>query len=538
MSMERSSRKANKMFSGMHGAVLNPDSTNIPLPKSFKNDYNIPSAAAEPLVNRAARQVRAVAIAATAVDVILLVFIFDIRSKKLHYNHNKNKNEVLALQSIVNLSVYPFESYSYMIIYASLKHSEFGRATNKQTNCLLAHRARQMEVLICKIPLETWICEAIFGRDMFLKREQYTGPKGQLIINSVSLICMVLHVIIFILLPRRRNIPSMNLLCMTLCLFVANLLLLTTFRATSNEKVCATFGVFLYYFLMAAFLWMNVISFDISYTFTSQTIAFRSTKTFIYYNIYAFGVPLVLAIITAIVNASSDSAWSPNFGKCRCWFNEKNSQILFFNAPALIVFVFNIVLYVMAVHSIYKQFKFGKVASSTVKKHSSKNKKDSDKDKKEKEKFLQASESPNQNTDSQNIVKQIGKTIEDTFTFSKKQKMKLVLYCKLAIIMGMTWIFAFFAIVFKSLVFEYLFIIFNGFQGTFIFLGFDCKKKIYIELRNKLSKHGIIVTSEAISKSTKVTNISKTLSSSSSGYRKSITDDNMKIKSTTTSTDV
>ena len=125
---------------------------------------------------------------------------------------------------------------------------------------------------------------------------------------------------------------------------------------------------------MATFLWMNVISFDISYAFTSKTIAYRSTKTFIYYNIYAFGVPVLLAIIAAIVNATNDSVWSPNFGKCRCWFNEKNSQILFFNAPALIVFVFNIVLYGMAVHSIYQQFEQGKAARSTVRKNSNKDK--------------------------------------------------------------------------------------------------------------------------------------------------------------------
>jgi len=56
---------------------------------------------------------------------------------------------------------------------------------------------------------------------------------------------------------------------------------------------------------------------------------------------------------------------------------------------------------------------------------------------------------------------------------------RFVLYIKLALIMGMGWLFAFIASVNRLQVLWYPFIFFNGLQGLFIFVAFSLKKKIY-----------------------------------------------------------
>ena len=61
---------------------------------------------------------------------------------------------------------------------------------------------------------------------------------------------------------------------------------------------------------------------------------------------------------------------------------------------------------------------------------------------------------------------------------ASKEKARLLLYVKLAVIQGLTWSTGFMAILTGWSVSWYIFTVFNGLQGVFIFIFFDMKQKV------------------------------------------------------------
>ncbi|KAM8716539.1 hypothetical protein ACLKA7_003420 [Drosophila subpalustris] len=76
---------------------------------------------------------------------------------------------------------------------------------------------------------------------------------------------------------------------------------------TSNNKLCIISGFLVYFFLMAAFSWMNITCFDIWKTFgstRSKNAQRREQRTrFLWYSVYGWGLPTILTTITASLNA-------------------------------------------------------------------------------------------------------------------------------------------------------------------------------------------------------------------------------------------
>lgn len=348
------------------------------------------------------------------------------------------------------------------------------------------------------------------------------------VLISISLVCMLLHILIFFALPRRQNIPSMNLFSMTCSLFIAELFFVCLFRLNENYPACVAISTIMYYFLSASFLWMNVMSIDICRTFHSNRYKIKSKKIFIQYSVYAWTVPLLSTVIAVLVDQFSSETFilTPQFGTHNCWFNNKWGLVAFFTFPSGLVVLFNMVLYGISVYDIYKQHMSGEFASSTVRKNGPADKK---KREKERETFLKrsaasAAEAPpkdksSDESDSSRYADRIKERIQRRIQAHKKQRIRLVLYCKLALIMGMTWIFAFVSIHTQSLVFEYLFIIFNGLQGTFIFIAFDCKQKQWEELKQRFRGGTVLQGGTKSASSTKQTSVKTSSTGAHYKYR-------------------
>jgi len=319
---------------------------------------------------------------------------------------------------------------------------------------------------------------------------------GTLII--ISLVALFVHMAIFVLLPKRRNTPSKNLFSLSFSIFIVEFLYLTAFHANENYLFCYCVGVIFYYFLCSAFIWMNVLSIDICRTFTSKYFKIKPHKLFIQYSIYAWSVPMICATIAVSLNQLTPREFliTPSFGTHRCWFNNKWGLVTFFTFPAGIIVIINMILYGISVVHIYRQHREGMFASVTTHKNNSSN---SESNQSGPPIITRPAPQALCTSDKHNSVLNLFKReSEVAFAIKIKEKMqkqmaahrelklRLVLYIKLAVIMGMTWIFAFISIHTKSYVFEYLFIVFNGLQGLFIFLAFDCKKKIWVEVRESI----------------------------------------------------
>ncbi|RXG57545.1 G-protein coupled receptor Mth [Armadillidium vulgare] len=360
-----------------------------------------------------------------------------------------------------------------------------------------------------------------------------------LLLLTISMICLALHMIIFLLLPKRRNIPSMNLFSLSFALFISELIYACFFNYQSLTILCQVSAILLYYFLSSAFIWMNVMSIDICRTFRSSTYKIKSKKVFVQYSLYAWILPVFPTTIVIAVDkfASKDFILIPDLGSETCWFNNIWGHAFFFTIPAGLIVLINMVLYGFSVWGIYTQHKLGKLAAASVQQnekkkqiktpsikstctdiHSPTNKTimsmpssdfvkavagvvsvplsslsnsspsvtDLTSTKYMKEKNNSCSLKGRLFRETENFFQdKIRDSIQKKMKMNKKNRIRLILYSKLALIMGMTWIFAFLSIHTQSILLEYLFIIFNGCQGTVIFFSFDCKKIIWKELKEK-----------------------------------------------------
>ena len=292
------------------------------------------------------------------------------------------------------------------------------------------------------------------------------------VMMSISIICLLLHMIIFLILFKDRNLHSKNLFSMCLALFLAETFFIFSAEFCDSYLSCYILTVIVYYCFLSAFFWMNVISFDICKTFQSRHVRSQSNRIFLRYWFYAWGFPILMAVCAVLIDLlAPTSSVAPGFlkGDAYFWFGNLGGLIMFFVAPVEIIFLVNMLMFILSLDGIFKQKKSGKMASATAKK----NKKKMDK--------VDSTASSHSNTISKEEEKKIHQLItgklKKTLREHEKDVRNFKLFWCLAVLMGMPWIFA--ILTPFSIVFEYIFNILNSMQGIFIFLAFDCKRKVF-----------------------------------------------------------
>ncbi|XP_069695616.1 uncharacterized protein [Periplaneta americana] len=247
---------------------------------------------------------------------------------------------------------------------------------------------------------------------------------------SLSVVCILLHLGVFIATPKLRNLPSMNLasLCLALTMlyicFLANGFL---------QPPCKVLAVATHYSLLTTFSWMFIISFDIWRTIRRSTSKFHISsgskwQRFFSYSVACWLVP-VLIVVSAVIldNSGEQTNIRPGYGVSNCWFHNRGALIVFVATPLLVVMCLNVAFFSWTSYLI----------------HSTKSKMD--------------------------------KTSTARIDFR--------LFLRLAIIMGLTWITGIIAGLLQMSVVWYVFVLLNTLQGVFIFVVFSCTRKVWKELK-------------------------------------------------------
>ncbi|KAH8282347.1 hypothetical protein KR054_006945 [Drosophila jambulina] len=300
--------------------------------------------------------------------------------------------------------------------------------------------------------LYTFLCfdTKVVGNDS-LRFRMY--PIGLLI--SCCFYAMTL--IVYISIAKLRNLPGKILICLVISLFLAYMsIALGQLKPTSNDDVCFFSGFFVYFCLMAAFSWMNITSFDIWKTFGSTKIKSceksDQRRQFIWYSCYGWGLPTLLTAITVAFTKSNvlPDVVRPNFGHGRCWFTYDSfgsASLLFFSGPVGILFIFNLILFVLTM-------KYCNKVKNEIYKMQSLN-----------------SDKP--------VLKR--RFFQD--------KTRFVMNTKLCFVMGITWLLEIVSIIFydhKKTFFWTISDSFNVLLGIFVFFIFVFKRRIWNEILMKI----------------------------------------------------
>ncbi|XP_001951628.2 G-protein coupled receptor Mth2 [Acyrthosiphon pisum] len=255
--------------------------------------------------------------------------------------------------------------------------------------------------------------------------------------------------LVYALIRDLRNLHGKSLMCHVATLMVAYTSLITVQFVTNtvNEEWCVFLAYAVQFSFLASFFWLNVMCFDLWWTFSGfrplrGNIQEHEAKKFIIYSIYAWGGTALITIITyGTEEYLPASAIRPDFGIRSCWFASFTATLLYFYGPIGILLFSNLLMFIHTAIMIVKHMKDARV--------------------------LNGSES-RRNVD--------------------HEKQRFMLYLKLFIVMGVTWLAEIISWASGSNGSEkywYVTDIGNSLQGVLIFLIFVCKKRVFKFIKQK-----------------------------------------------------
>lgn len=270
----------------------------------------------------------------------------------------------------------------------------------------------------------------------------------------LSIVALLIGLIIYIRFKQLRNIPGKNLMCLMVALCLGQVLFLSAPSLEEQSGFCTAVALLVHYLFLSSFFWMNLMAFDICFTFSKSFMRSSEggkSKRFYYYLAYGCLTPFCIVIFSVCFD-QTDSDFRALYGEGVCWIANRRGLLVFFLAPLILIITSNIIMFILTSRSIYISDK----NSSQI--------------------------------------------------LQRKDKCKLFIYIKLCIIMGLTWISGFVATFSNITALWYIFIIFNSLQGVFIFIAFVCNKKVYYLIRGRTrSKTLSSKTTSNNSKSTRST---------------------------------
>ena len=206
------------------------------------------------------------------------------------------------------------------------------------------------------------ICSERFNYLTNLTRYNRVLTMSVLIISIVSL---SLHIGIFLLFPKFRNLPGKNLFSLSCSLLAAYIILLLGPRVSAIHVACLMSGSLLHYFLLASFCWMNVMSLDVYITFKGHIHRHAAIggKTYVKYSIYAWGIPAIVVAVALTAQFTDVIPYlKPHYSDMICWILNRDSKIIFFLVPVGIIMLTNVIFFIGTSFELYKQNRSAKFA--------------------------------------------------------------------------------------------------------------------------------------------------------------------------------
>ncbi|KAI9558880.1 hypothetical protein GHT06_015669 [Daphnia sinensis] len=231
--------------------------------------------------------------------------------------------------------------------------------------------------------------------------------------SSASILGLLLILTTFAIFPTwRKPLGHKFLVQLSAALVLLLIIFIAGVDRVDNSKGCRATAIFLHYFLLATFCWMTIEAYH-QYQRLVKVFGTYMPRFLLKATVLAWTVPLVPVIIVLIYDVDSYTG-----SEGYCWIRPTVFYVAVL-VPVIILFLINFILFVLVVRSI---------AAS-------------------------------------------GRGLRTNQSESKQAKEKFVASLMNFILLGMSWIFGFFAIgPTNSVIFSYLFCITTTFQGFFLFV--------------------------------------------------------------------
>ncbi|KAJ8047327.1 Adhesion G protein-coupled receptor L1 [Holothuria leucospilota] len=231
----------------------------------------------------------------------------------------------------------------------------------------------------------------------------------------------------------RSRMANILIMILCSCLIPAQILLIIAGVATVSTKFCAVVSGLSHFLWLAAFTTTSVLGFALSQTFSLRNQVIRgrepSWKAVTVFSLICFCPPTLTSGTLLILYFMDADRFGITYGSSSgCWIGEQLINFFFFGIPVGVCLLLNFVFFLHVTLSLCIQMR----SSERVRK--------------------------------------------------SKEGFKLreaLIYIKIFVVLGLTWIFGFLAAVSNIQFLWYVFTLFTSLQGVFIFLAFTVKSHIW-----------------------------------------------------------
>jgi G protein-coupled receptor Mth (Methuselah protein) len=229
------------------------------------------------------------------------------------------------------------------------------------------------------------------------------------------------------------------LLMLSICLHASQSMFLASGHLLehANRLWCIGSGIGVHLFYLSTIAWLTAISFDTCVTLTrmNRLDARIARSRFILYNIlvWSFSISVVIISVCFQLILSENNLWSPNYGQILCLISSRYALITFFLLPIGFLILINVILFMRTIIVVHRIDRETQLARRT----------------------------------------------------GGNDRSRTLLYIRLAILMGLHWIFLVVCIISKHDILWLLFDIMNSLPGLFIAIAFLRKQTSLLKIKAK-----------------------------------------------------
>ncbi|XP_011290617.2 probable G-protein coupled receptor Mth-like 10 [Musca domestica] len=164
-----------------------------------------------------------------------------------------------------------------------------------------------------------------------VENEEITLEVVSSVAGIITTLFIIATVLAYVLLPNLQNFQGKLLICFLVCLAVGSITLsiIALPNVVLPHFLCGFIGYIAYYFLVASYFWLNIISYNMFKKLHLSSGDLENKKPFIFYAVYAMGLPLCLSLILIILeNSNIGLDYKSGIGGDFCWFSPTNWSAL------------------------------------------------------------------------------------------------------------------------------------------------------------------------------------------------------------------
>ncbi|XP_017039732.1 probable G-protein coupled receptor Mth-like 11 [Drosophila ficusphila] len=209
-------------------------------------------------------------------------------------------------------------------------------------------------------------------------------PMTMAYVKLVSVVFIALTIAVYLWLPMFHNIHGMCCSLYFTCLMISFILnVLSSFGIFETRFMCLMNGYAGYYAVIATFLWLSVISFDLCSRFGLHRFHERTRnigKAFFNYNLIVWSTAGILTLVIVLVDicfpfsGDINNSCVPAVGVYSCWImTEGWSAMIYLYTPISILILFNLTMFILTVKHIYEESNQRKILGHFEEKEKSRN---------------------------------------------------------------------------------------------------------------------------------------------------------------------